>query len=456
MRNPLHGLAGRLASLAPGNLKAPLSSLASGRVDVGSTYVLQVVSLGLGFVSQVAVARLAGVSGYGVYAYALAWSSIIVQPSLLGFDRVLIRELASYQKAGEFGHMRGLLRRSDQVALLAAVAFTAIIAAIAIPVSSPGVRVSVAIGMATIPLATVGRVRLASLQALRRAALGQLTQSVGRTVAFIVFLGVAVAISTSTSMPPEYAIGAQAAAFGAALVMGSIAVRRVLPPQVMRATPRFEHKNWVRSMPVLALFTFVTILNGQLPIILLGAIGTSSETGRFNAAWQSIKLITIALTSVGQVVAPRIPVLYASGDKEGIERLLTKATYASTALAIPPSLFLTVLGPWLLGLFGHGFREGGTTLVILVVGQLFNAATGSLGVALLMTKHERSATLAVVVGTALEALLCAVLIPLWGANGAAVATTAGTIFVNIFFVVAIVRSMGIRPVVLGVRLPKFS
>jgi len=85
-------------------------------VDAAGTYLLQVASLGLGFLSQLVVARLAGISGYGTYSYALAWSAMVVQPSLLGLDRVLIRELANYREARAFGLMRGLLRRSDQVA----------------------------------------------------------------------------------------------------------------------------------------------------------------------------------------------------------------------------------------------------------------------------------------------------------------------------------------------------
>jgi O-antigen/teichoic acid export membrane protein len=433
-----------------------LEHLARGRVDVASTYVLQVISLGLGFVSQLAVARLAGVSGYGVYAYALAWSSIIVRPSLLGLDRVLIRELATYQKAREFGLMRGLLRRSDQIVVLGAVALTAIVATIAIPVSHPAVRISVAIGLFTIPLATLGRIRLATLQGLRRASLGQLTQSVGRTVFFIVFLAITAVIARSTPMPPELAIGAQALAFAAALVTGSIVVRRVLPHQVMRSTPRFDGRRWARSLPTLAFYTVLTAVNSQIPLIMLGAIGTTAETGRFNAAWQSVSLIAIALASVEQVVAPRISVLFASDDQSGVERLLSRATYAASALALPPALFLVLLGPWLLGLFGHGFRQGGTALIILVVGQMFNAATGALGVALLMTKHERSATLAALVGMGLNVTLCAFLIPTWDAKGAAVAATASLILVNILFAVAVVRKMGIRPTVLGIRLPKFS
>jgi O-antigen/teichoic acid export membrane protein len=438
-----------------GRIRQSFRHLARGRVDAGSTYVLQFISLGLGFVSQLIVARLAGVSGYGVYAYSFAWATIVVQPSLLGIDRALIRELAGYRKAREFGLMRGLLRRSNQIALVGAGSLTVVLAAIAIPISSPGVRVSVAIGMLSIPLATLSRVRLAALQGLRRATLGQLTQSVGRSAFFLVFLGIAVAITRSTSMDPEIAVAAQAAAFGAALVAGSIVLRRVLPRQVMRSTPQFEGRKWARSLPTLALFSLFTIVSSQIPIIMLGIIGTNAATGRYNAASQSVRLIEIALSSVGQVIAPRVAILSASNDRAAIERLLTKSTYAAVGLALLPAAFLTLLGPWLLGLFGQGFSQGGTALNILVVGQLFNAATGSLGVALLMTKHERPATVAVLAGTVLNVVLCPILIPIWGATGAAVASSVDLILTNTLFVVVVVRYMKVRPAILGLRLPKF-
>src|SRR2546421_2562611 len=99
------------------------AKLASGRVDAVANYGLQMLSLGLGFVSQVAVARVVGVSGYGVYAYALAWAALVVQPSLLGLDRVLIRGLATYRTAGEIRVIDWLLQRAGPAALVAALLF---------------------------------------------------------------------------------------------------------------------------------------------------------------------------------------------------------------------------------------------------------------------------------------------------------------------------------------------
>jgi len=429
-----------------------LARLGRGRTDAAGTYVLQVVSLGLGFVSQLIVARLAGVSGYGVYSYALAWSAIVVQPSLLGLDRVLIRELATYRQARAFGLMRGLLRRSDQVATVGACVFAGVVAGIALPVSSPALRASVALGLLTIPLAALGRVRLAALQGLKQSSLGMLTQSVGRTAYFIVFLAAALAVARSTHLRPETAVAMQAVAFAVAVVTGSIALRRVMPSAVMRTPPEFEGRRWANSLPQLALLTILTIVNTQIGVIMLGALGSAADTGRFNAASRSAALVPLALTAAGFVMAPRISVLYASGDRTGIERLLMRGTRGAFGLALPPALFLTLVGPWFLGLFGHAFRGGSTSLTILVAGQLFNAATGATGVALVMTRHERYATVANLLGTGLNVALCSVLIPSWGPAGAATATSVSIALINVLCMLAVARKLKIRPPVFGVRL----
>jgi O-antigen/teichoic acid export membrane protein len=431
-------------------------SLGSGRVDAAGTYVLQVVSLGLGFLSQLVVARLVGISGYGAYSYALAWSAMVVQPSLLGLDRVLIRELPIYRQARAPGLMRGLLRRSDQVAVVVAGAFAALVAAVALPVSDTALRASVALGLLTIPLAALGRVRTAALQGLKHASLAQLTQSVGRTVYFLVFMGAALAVAGSTGVHPETAVAMQAGAFAAAVATGSIVIRRVLPREVVRSAPEYEGRKWAKSMPPLVLLTALTILNGQIGVIMLGVMSSAADTGRFNAALRSAALVSLALGAVGQVMAPRVSVLNASGDRIGIERLLARGTRATSALALPPALFLMLVGPWFLGMFGDGFREGSTALTILVAGQVFNAGTGAVGMALVMTKHERSAILATLTGTCLNIALCALLIPGWGPTGAASAAAVSMVLINVLFMVAVAEKLRIRPTIFGIRLPKIA
>jgi O-antigen/teichoic acid export membrane protein len=294
------------------------------------------------------------------------------------------------------------------------------------------------------------------LQGLKHATVAQLTQSVGRTVYFLVFIGAALAVAGSTHLRPETAVVMQALAFAAAVVTGSIAIRRLLPREVVRSAPEYEGRTWAKSLPPLALLTAFAILNGQIGVIMLGAMGSTADTGRFNAALRSAALVSLALVAVGQVMAPRVSALHAAGDRTAIERLLARGTRAASLLALPPALFLLLVGPWFLGLFGHGFREGSTALTILVAGQMFNAATGAVGMALVMTKHEKSAIIATASGTCVNLVLCALLIPGFGPTGAATATAVSMGLINVLFMVAVLKKLQIRPTVLGIHLPRIA
>ena len=99
-----------------------------------------------------------------------------------------------------------------------------------------------------------------------------------------------------------------------------------------------------------------------------------------------------------------------------------------------------------MGLFGDQFREGGSILAVLVIGQLAATLCGSVRMVLIMTGREKDLrnssflSLLVLIGVAVA------LIPIYGALGAAIASTAGTIVTNALPVFVIWKKMGIMTV----------
>jgi O-antigen/teichoic acid export membrane protein len=97
-----------------------------------------------------------------------------------------------------------------------------------------------------------------------------------------------------------------------------------------------------------------------------------------------------------------------------------------------------------LNLFGENYLSGRSALFILCVGQLVNAATGSVGVLLNMTGHERAMVISVGMSAGLNICLNIFLIPRWGIDGAAVATIISLTFVNLVKVRWAYRYLGIN------------
>jgi O-antigen/teichoic acid export membrane protein len=68
--------------------------------------------------------------------------------------------------------------------------------------------------------------------------------------------------------------------------------------------------------------------------------------------------------------------------------------------------------------------------MFLCAGQLINAAMGSVGYLLIMTGHGRDAAASLGVGVAVNIILNALLIPVWGIEGAAFSSAIGQIIWN--------------------------
>ena len=98
----------------------------------------------------------------------------------------------------------------------------------------------------------------------------------------------------------------------------------------------------------------------------------------------------------------------------------------------------------MLGLFGPEFTRGYWALAILTVGQLVNASVGSVGFLMSMTGHQREAARVFAGAAVLNVVLNASLIPLWGINGAAIATATTTIIWNVALALYVWRRLGVR------------
>ena len=95
------------------------------------------------------------------------------------------------------------------------------------------------------------------------------------------------------------------------------------------------------------------------------------------------------------------------------------------------------LPSYLMGLFGDTFKGGATALVVLTLGQLVNAATGSVGYILQMTGKHQLLTLIVATAAAVNLGLNYMLIPAMGMDGAALASLVAMAVLNLvpFFII---------------------
>ena len=158
--------------------------------------------------------------------------------------------------------------------------------------------------------------------------------------------------------------------------------------------------------------------------LMLGVYAAREEIGFYNAAVRLVLLAHVPLLVVNNAIQPFIAELYA-GHQHKQMMILTRGTATLAAVPCVAVMGTFVLFPeFVLELaFGPTFSAAAPTLRMLTIGSLVWVLSGSCGLVLMMTGHERSAMLGTVVPGLVYLILCPLAIQHYGAYGAAIGAT---------------------------------
>jgi len=412
-----------------------------------ATLAMRVGQVGLEFLVGLLAARLLGASSYGAYAFALAWVGLLGIPAAAGFDRLLIREIAVLQTRADWPGMRGILARSNQIAgLLAVLLALAAAGGAALFASRNGAEMTLALqlGMLIVPIVAIVRLRQAALQGLGHVALGQMPETIIQP-ALLLLLFAALALLPGLPRTGPVAVGLYALAAAAACAVGMQQLRQALPRELAAATATYQTRLWLRRALPFVWILGMNVLMMHTDVILLGLMAGPDAAGIYRAASQMANLVAFPLTAVQMAFAPVIARLYERGEQGELQRRATAAARMIIAMALPIAVLLALFGGTALRLFGPEFAAGSTALAILSGAYLLNAAMGTSGYLLIMTKHETEAAVAFAASAGLNLLGNLLLIPFYSVNGAAAATGLSIVAVSVAFAMLVRQRLGIRP-----------
>jgi O-antigen/teichoic acid export membrane protein len=142
--------------------------------------------------------------------------------------------------------------------------------------------------------------------------------------------------------------------------------------------------------------------------------------------------------------------LYAAGKLSELQRLINRSSRVAIGLSLVVALGICLFAKPFLLLFGRDFTPGIGLVWVLSCAELISAGAGSVGMVLIMTGHERAALRGSIVSAALVVVLSALLIPRWGAMGAAIADGVALGVVNLIWGWSLYRSTGLLATALPV------
>jgi O-antigen/teichoic acid export membrane protein len=176
--------------------------------------------------------------------------------------------------------------------------------------------------------------------------------------------------------------------------------------------------------------TACSLALSSIDILLLGVWTDPQTVAIYGVVSRIAALTAFFLAGVNSVVSPKFAMLYADRQYDKLARLAGQASALTIALTLPLLIPLLSFPTFFLNFFGVEYASGATALVILVLGQLFNALTGSVGCLLLMTGREKLMQLNLVGVVIFSVLMNIVVIPRFGIVGAAVTSSLSLVILN--------------------------
>jgi O-antigen/teichoic acid export membrane protein len=410
-------------------------------LSASATAILQGGSGAMAFVLAVVLARFLGSGGYGIYALAFAWSTLLMVPAILGLNTFLVRGIAVYEVKEQWSLMKGLLFRTNQLVLITSTTVGMCGALIAITWLSPSFRGPFCVAMLLVPLTALTLLRQGAMQAFGRVVSGQLPEFLIRPLLIIV---VVVALQLVGRLTPMTALAANVTGVAVAFLVGVLLLRRALPVALRSVRPEFVTREWLRASLPMMLIGGVWMANNYIATLMVGTLDGARAAGVYSVVQKGAEVIILVLIATNMPLAPAIARLHARKDWQGLEHTTEHMARATLLVSTPVAVAFMVFPHIYLGLFGASFQTGATGLVIVALGQLINAAAGPAGNVLVMTGQERIAVRGVVAGLVANVVLAIVLVPPLGITGGAIAFAASLLLWNTALVVLARRHVGVN------------
>lgn len=406
----------------------------------GSTLLLlgRVLSVAINLVVQVLIVRYLSQSDYGAFAYAVSLVSAGALVVTLGLDRSLPRFAAIYDENGEHDKLLGLL--ALQLGAIIGLGLLATVVVLGFQswltdavLHDPQVTSLLVLLIALAPAQALDTVVLGLFAVFARpAAIFLRRYLLTPGLRLVVVAAVILTDQDVTTLAVGYVItGAAGAVVYSLLVWRLLKDRWLVRPRDRRSV----------SIPFKEVFSFtLPLLSTELlylsmhtvDAVLLARYAGTAEVGALRAIEPAARTNQLVMLSFGWLFTPLASRLLARGDRKGIAELYWSTTVWVAVVSFPLlALTMSLAEPLTVTLFGDRYSSSAVYLAILAVAYYQNAALGLNGLVLKVSGQLRYVVTINLAAGVLNLGLNLVLIPRYGALGAALGTGATLVVHNL-------------------------
>jgi O-antigen/teichoic acid export membrane protein len=377
----------------------------------------------LAYAAQVIAARYLGQDGFGIYALALVWLTLLGHLSTFGTNQAVTRHVAQALATGDLAEVRGFLVFG--LAFVAAAGLAVGGLAAAVLVLAPGLVETAYIW--PLALAVLAAPLLALQDNLESFARAFDRPMAGIAPPYLVRHGAAIAIfaalgASGLAPTPALAVGAAIGALVTGLAIQAALLVRVVRGRVPPGPRQYRVRTWMRTALPVALVDGTEILLLNADVLLVGLFQPPYMVAAYFAASRLAQILDYVRYAASASTAQRFAALEALGRRSELQRLIAFATHATSGITLLAALALVAMAEPLLRLFGPDFTVAAPIVPVLAAGILAACLLGPGEDVLSMLGAERACAAVFAGALGLNLALGALLIPPYGLAGAAAAT----------------------------------
>ena len=384
------------------------------------------IATGLQYWLAILLASWLAPADYGDFEVAMTFSALLWLVALHGSEKSIFKFLPVYVDRKEWGHYHGFVRFHAAVAIL----FAGIIALVGTVLAIYPSDTLVKSGRDVLQYHPL----LLALWLLPLTALANLLDKIPRLfhrmllslvpikillplITLAILYGLRLYGLTVTDWLAVGVVG-----LAAAVVLAiQIQIARRLPTGRGQAT--YEAREWMTNAVPIMITGFLILAVAQVDLIMVEWLAGESDVGVFALAARMAMVVFIITHAVNAVMAPSISRALASGERNRQQTILN---LASSLVFWPATLIvigLLAFGGRVLELIGPAYVHGYDAMLILAIGYLLEGTIGFSKQFLIFSDDKRVVVAGLAMAVILDAILNAILIPVAGITGAAIATS---------------------------------
>lgn len=407
--------------------------------------IYRMLGIGTGFLITIMMARWFGADGVGTVAICTAILNIAGNFGRLGFDGAAMRLLAEKNSTPQQHEIRSIYRLSSKVLFISGCIITVIL------FFSSGILAKNILGKPYLErilqynsLMVLPIIFLIFHAECMRGLKQIKSYTFFTTAAISTFCCFILPIAYRFSNSNEVPVYVQFIAIILSAALSFFVWKNISSNKLEYSKTVFELKSIIAlAKPMLGTLILQMVI-AWMGLLMLGSLFTEREAGIYSAIAKVATITNLSVLVINSISMPKLTEAFVKNDTASMQTILRFSVRVICLLSVPVICILLFFPKFIFNLFGSDFEGFDSSLYIMVGAQIFVAITGLPAQLLNATDKQNVLRNITLFATIINVALCLAFIPKYSIAGAALATAASQLFVNMASAIAAYKFFGLK------------